>query len=209
MRGEIGKPAGPAELSPHAVEDAHSRTRTVYQRHVTAPSSSEPPPPQPLSLAARAPIDRIAAREAALLASVAPDTGDARDLPADAVAQLIGRAAAAHASGDRATAVIALAELALSAARVEDGIDAMLATSENLIVAVFTAYIGDQRRLVAVSQHLEQLVGIEIDQRAAYRVTRVDANMSARELIATCGLPPRDAYRHLCQLMLREIVILI
>ncbi len=161
-----------------------------------------------LSPEARIPIDRVAARCSALLESIDPRTTDPRDLPAAGVAQLIGRAMRTQARGDLEEAVLAL-ELALSAARPEDGVDTLLAANDSLILAVFTAFIGDQSRMAALSQHLEQLIGIEIDQRAAYLLTRIDGTLSARELIGTCGLPVREAYRHLCQLILREIVVLV
>jgi hypothetical protein len=161
-----------------------------------------------LSPEARVPIDRVAARCDALLESIAPGTTDARDLPASAVAQLIGRAMRTHARGDLEAAVLAL-ELALSAARPEDGIDALIASNDSLFLAVFTAFIGDQSRMAALSQHLEQLVGIAIDQRAAFLLTRIDGTLTASELLATCGLPKREACRHLCQLILREIVVLV
>jgi len=161
-----------------------------------------------LSAAARAPIDRVVARCAALLESVSPGTEDPLDLPAEAVAQLIGRAMRCHARGDREEAVLA-AELALSAARPESGIDALLASSDALFVEVFTAFIGDQGRMAALSQHIEQLLGIAIDQRAAFLLTRVDGKLSASELLGSCGLPLREACRHLCQLMLRQLVVLV
>ena len=63
--------------------------------------------------------------------------------------------------------------------------------------------------MAALSQHLEQLVGIAVDQRAAFLLTRIDGTLTARELLVTCGLPPLDARGHLCQLILREIVVLV
>jgi hypothetical protein len=150
----------------------------------------------------------MAAQTDAVLATVAPGVSDARELSADAVGQLIGRAMRDHARGDLAKAVIAL-ELALSAARPSDGIDELLASHDELISTVYTAFIGPQARMVALSQHLEQLVGIDIDQRAIYLLTRVDGTLSARELLATCGLPRREAYRYLSQLILSELVVLV
>ena len=161
-----------------------------------------------LSAEARVPIDRVVARSEELLERIAPGTTDARDLPASAVAQLIGRAMRSHARGDLETAVIAI-ELALSAARSDDGVDALLAANESLVLAVLDAFIGDQSRMAALSQHLEQLIGIAIDQRAAFLLTRIDGTLTARELLVTCGLPVLDARRHLCQLILREIVVLV
>jgi serine/threonine-protein kinase len=190
------------------------RTRTRFERMVTfrdADAGAGKPPAVPCP-AAQATFERVAAREAAILGGVAPGVTDARELAVDAVAQLIGRAIAARARDDLETAVLAL-ELALSAARpdagTDVGIDALLASNEPLFLAVFTAYIGDQTRMLAVSQHLDQLIGMAIDQRAAYLMTRIDGSLSARELLATCGLAKRDACRHLCQLMLRELVILV
>jgi hypothetical protein len=161
-----------------------------------------------LSAEARVLIDRVDAQYDALLASVSPGTTDARDLSADSVAELIGRAMRAHARGNVEVAVLAV-ELALSAARPEDGVDALLAANDSLFLTVFTAYIGDQARMAALSQHIEQLVGVEIDQRAAFLLTRIDGTISASELLVTCGLPMREACRHLCQLLLREIVVLV
>ena len=103
-----------------------------------------------LSAEARIPIDRVAARCDALLESTAPGTTDGRDLSADAVARLIGRAMRAHARGDLETAVLAL-ELALSASRPEDGVDALLASHDALFRTVFTALIGDQSRMPDVA----------------------------------------------------------
>jgi serine/threonine protein kinase len=167
---------------------------------------AEPLPP--LSAEARVPIDRIAARCETLLDRVCPGTTDARDLPAAAVATLIGQAMRHQARDQLETAVLEL-ELALSAARPESDIDALLAAHDALFLATFTAFIGDQSRTVALSQYLEQLVGITIDQRAAYLLTRIDNTLTVAELLATCGLPRRDACRHLCQLVLRELVVLL
>lgn len=166
------------------------------------------PPPAELSAAAREPIDRITARTADLLERMAPGTADARDLSTEQVSTLFGRAMRSHARGDLETAVLAL-ELALSAGRAGDGIDALLAANESLFLEVFTAFIGDRARTVALSQHLEQLVGIQIDQRAAFLLTRIDSPLSVHELVITSGLPAREALRHLCQLILREIVVLV
>jgi len=204
-----------ADRHPHVappapvVDAAQTRKR---ERLSTAPGALEdelrPAAVGELSPEARVPIDRVAAQCGALLETIAPGTTDARDLPASAVAQLIGRAMRVQARGDLVPAVLAL-ELALSAARPDDGIDAMLASNDSLFLAVFTAFIGDQSRMAAISQHLEQLIGIEIDQRAAFLLTRIDGTLSAHELLATCGLPMREACRHLCQLILREIVVLV
>jgi hypothetical protein len=178
----------------------------------TAPTIMElpHPPTEPavLSPEAMVPIDRVAARLDELLETIAPGATDARDLSISAIAQLVGRAMRSLSRGDHEKAVLA-AELALSAARPEDGVDALLESNESLFLSVFTAYIGDQSRMAAVSQHIEQLVGIEIDQRAVFLLTRIDGTLTARELLVTCGLPPRDACRHLSQLILRKLVVLV
>jgi protein kinase-like protein len=167
-----------------------------------------PEPLAALSAEARAPIDRVAARCETLLDRVCPGTSDARDLPVAAVAQLIGQAMRHQARDQLETAVLEL-ELALSAARPDRDLDALIAAHDALFVATFTAFIGDQARTVALSQYLEQLVGVTIDQRAAYLLTRIDGTMTVAELLATCGLPRREACRHLCQLLLRELVVLL
>lgn len=197
---QVGELLG-RSLTPIAI----SATPTVRDVRPRLPAS-EPPPE--LAATAREPIDRIAARTSELLELIAPGTSDARDLSADDVAKLFGRAMRSHARGDLETAVLAL-EIALSAGRPDDGIDALLAANEALFLEVFTAFVGDRGRTIALSQHLEQLIGIQIDQRAAFLLTRIDAALSVNELVATCGLPVREAYRHLCQLLLREILVLV
>ena len=164
------------------------------------------PPAMPKPAVVDVPVDRIGERLDELLERIAPGTTDARDLSADAVAKLIGRAMRSEAKGDREAAVLAL-ELALSAARPDT--DALLAQNEALILGVFDAFIGDPSRMLAVSQHLEQLIGLAIDQRAAFLFTRIVGEVSVTELLATCGLPRREACRHLCQLMLRGLVVLV
>jgi hypothetical protein len=154
------------------------------------------------------PNDRVVAKCDALLERIAPGTTDARDLPASAVAQLFGHAMRYQARGDLESAVLAL-EIALSAARPDADIEALLATNDELIQAVHTAFLGPQSRTIALSHHLEQLVDLAIDQRAIYLMTRIEGVLTVRELLATCGLPRREACRHLCQLLLREMIVLV
>ncbi len=153
------------------------------------------------------PSDRYAARCGALLERVAPGIVDANELPASAVAQLFGHAVRYQARGDLESAVLAL-ELAMSA-RPGSDIDDLIASHGELIDSVHAAFIGSQSRMVAVSQHLERLVGLALDQRTAFLLSRIDGTLRANELIATCGLPRREACRHLCQLLLRELVLLV
>jgi len=174
---------------------------------VTSSDATIPTPHGELSAEAKVPIDRIVARADELMRTVAPDVTDPRDLSSEHVAQLIGRALRWHAKGDLESAVLAV-ELTLSAARNETT-DALLTSNESLILSVLTSLIGDQTRTAVPSQYLDALVGIAIDQRAAFLLTRIDGTLSAHELLATCGLPMRDACRHLCQLLLREIVVLV
>lgn len=184
------------------------RKRPREPRLDTTPAVTpvERPSTRELAFEAQLAIDRVVLRCDEILRAVAPEVADARDLSADAVAVLIGRALRAQAKGDLEHAVLAL-ELALSAERTAE-VEALLTGNEALIMAVFGAFLGDQQRVVALSQHIEQLIGIEIDQRAAFLLTRIDGTLSARELLGTCGLPPREACRHLCQLLVRAIVVL-
>ena len=188
-------------------EPAISRQATRYERQDTIPGAGSRAASESGGWS-NAASDRVDARCQDILDAIAPGTADARDLPADAIAQLLGRAMRSHARGDLQTAVLAL-ELALSAARPEDGVDALLASHESLFLAVFAEQIGDQKRMAAISRHLDQLLGTAIDQRAAFLLTRIDGELSVAELLATCGLPRREACRHLCQLILREIVVLV
>jgi hypothetical protein len=161
-----------------------------------------------LQPAARAPNDRVVAKCDALLERIAPGTTDARDLHVSAIAQLFGHAMRYQARGDLESAVLAL-ELALSAARPDNDIDALLASNDELIHAVHTAFLGPQSRTVALSYQIEQLLDLAIDRRAIYLLTRIEGAVTVRALLATCGLPRREACRHLCQLLLRELIVLI
>jgi hypothetical protein len=156
---------------------------------------------------AAAPIDPIAARGAEILGAIAPDLIDDRDLSVQTILELLRYAAAWSASGDLEGAVIAL-ELALSADREAPGVDELLDAHRALAMSILEAFIGDRSRVAMLSRHLDELGELQLDQRAVFLLSYIDTTaMPIGTLLEQAPMPLADAYRHLCQLILRGIVV--
>ena len=156
------------------------------------------------------PFDPIAMRGIHMLAAIDPELAEDRDstLSLHTIGELLQRAATWSEAGDLESAIIAL-DLVLSADRTTPGVLDLLAKNFPLMTAVFEAYIGDRSRMPALSQHIEELADLRLDQRAAYLLSQIDGTMSAAELIERAEMPSVEAYRHLSQLILRRVVVLV
>ena len=156
------------------------------------------------------PFDPIAMRGLQMLAAIDPALADDRDssLSLQTLGELLHRAATWSEAGDFESAIIAL-DLVLSADRKTPGVLDMLAKNFPFMTSVFETYIGDPSRMPALSQHVEELADLRLDQRAAYLLSQIDGTMSAAELIARAEMPTVEAYRHLSQLLLRRVIVLV
>ena len=154
------------------------------------------------------PFDPVAVRSAQILAAAGGEAGEDRELSPQTIGELIGRAATWSEAGDLESAVIAL-ELVLSADRKLPLVADLLAKSLPFMTAVFEAYLGDRSRMPVLSRHIEELAELRLDQRAAYLLSQITGTMSAAELIERADMPAIEAYRHLSQLVLRRVVVLV
>ncbi len=183
------------------------------------PTAAPPPPSVSITFRApsttRPPTNAVVEERTDVTLPVTPDTDPFEFVPpaddpkeVEVVRDQFARATAARAAGDREAALSAI-ELALASNRSDPAIAALLAEHDGLIAKVFSEYIGDPSRTLAVSRHLEELTGQSIDQRAAFLLSRIDGTLSVDDLLVTSGMPIRETYRHLCQLVLRGLVLLV
>ena len=154
------------------------------------------------------PFDPIAVRSAQILAAAGGELGDDRELTPQTIGELLQRAATWSEAQDLESAVIAL-ELVLSVDRKVPGVLELLETNTPFMTALFEAYLGDRSRMPVLSRQIEELSELRLDQRGAYLLSQITGSMSAAELIARAEMPALEAYRHLSQLVLRRVVVLV
>ncbi len=154
------------------------------------------------------PFDPIASRGSQLLATIDPDLVDDRDLPLGVLNKLLQVAAMSTESGDLENAVIAV-ELMLSADRGAPGALDLLAKNYAFMTEVFERYLGDTSRIVALMEQSDQIAEMPLDHRALYLLSLLDGSIAASELIQRADMPQVEAYRHLTQLILRRVVMLV
>ena len=57
-----------------------------------------------------------------------------------------------------------------------------------------------------LAKPLHELQNAPISPRAAFLLSRIDGTLTVDELLDVSGMPRMEAYRHLCQLILRGIL---
>ena len=72
----------------------------------------------------------------------------------------------------------------------------------------FESCLGDLGRPISLGRPLKELLDLELDQRSAYLLSRVDVNGSLAALIDGSAMPRFEACRTLCRLVLRKMIIL-
>jgi len=153
------------------------------------------------------PLDPVAARGLQILASIDPDIVDDRDISLQTIGELLQRALTWSEAGHLEDAVIAI-DVILSADRTTPGVLDLLAKNFPFMTAIFEAFLGDRSRIPALSQHLDD-IALMLDRRAAYLLSMIDGSMTASDLVERADMPSVEAYRHLSQLILRRVVVLV
>jgi hypothetical protein len=74
------------------------------------------------------------------------------------------------------------------------------------IVAGFQQYLGNMDHCPLVARPMHELASTQISPRAAFLLSRVDGNISYEELLDVSGMPRVEAYRYLCQLVMRGVL---
>jgi hypothetical protein len=78
--------------------------------------------------------------------------------------------------------------------------------NRDTIMNVFQAFLGDLERQPELARPLHELASAPISPRAAFLLSRVDGTLSLDEILDVSGMPRLEAYRYLCQLLLRGIL---
>ena len=96
----------------------------------------------------------------------------------------------------------------LAADRRPPGVLDFLAKNYPLMLAVFEAFLGYCSRMIALSQQVDE-IDLALDRRAMYMLSLLDGTMAASDLLERADMPIVEAYRHLSQLVLRRVVVLV
>lgn len=78
--------------------------------------------------------------------------------------------------------------------------------NREVIMNAFQAFLGDLQRIPSLARPLHELGSAPISPRAAFLLSRVDGTLSLDEILDVSGMPRLEAYRYLCQLLLRGIL---
>jgi hypothetical protein len=154
------------------------------------------------------PFGAVEARAAQILDEI--DGATPIDEPRDdrtrrRITSLLDRAADWHRLGDLTKAVTAV-DLALSEEPGSALAQKLVHRNRDTIMTVFQAYLGDLQRAPVLAQPLHELAAAPINPRAAFLLSRIDGTLSVDEILDVSGMPRLEAYRHLCQLLLRGII---
>ncbi|MCG8421997.1 MAG: hypothetical protein MJE77_29090 [Proteobacteria bacterium] len=118
---------------------------------------------------------------------------------------LLERAASEHQDGNDRVAV-----LALNLAMADDPDSAitqkLMQLHRDAMYDIFQSYLGDAGAVPTMAMDLNQLGGENIDNRAAFLMSRVDGMLTVDELLDVSGMPRLEAYRHLSMLVIKGIL---
>ncbi|MEQ1748391.1 MAG: hypothetical protein ABL974_03145, partial [Prosthecobacter sp.] len=104
---------------------------------------------------------------------------------------------------DRSVAAI---ELALSEDPSSALAQKLIHRNRDTMQTVFQSFLGDLQRTPMLARPLHELAKAPISPRAAFLLSRVDGTLSLDEILDVSGMPRLEAYRYLCQLVLRGIL---
>jgi hypothetical protein len=153
-------------------------------------------------------IDPIDARSAEILEDID------RDVPANEtrddrtrrrITVLLERATAWGQRNDLERSVTAV-DLALSEDPNSALAQKLIQRNRETIMNAFQGFLGDLQRTPSLARPLHELGSAPISPRAAFLLSRVDGTLSLDEILDVSGMPRLEAYRYLCQLLLRGIL---
>lgn len=154
------------------------------------------------------PFDPIDARSAQILEEVdadAPANEAKDDRVRRRITRLLERAVAWNTAGEYDKAVTA-ADLALSEDPNSALAQKLVHRHREAILNAFQNFLGDMQRQPQLARPLHELAAAPISPRAAFLLSRIDGTLSIDEILDVSGMPRVEAYRHLCQLFLRNIL---
>jgi hypothetical protein len=108
--------------------------------------------------------------------------------------------------GDAPRAVAA-ADLALAEDPDSALAQKLIHRNRDAIMAIFQAFLGSLEQRPGLARALDELGASPIGARAAFLLSRVDGHLTFDEILDVSGMPRLEAYRYLCQLKIRGILI--
>jgi hypothetical protein len=78
--------------------------------------------------------------------------------------------------------------------------------NRDAIMGIFQGYLGSLERRPNLARGLDALGASPIGARAAFLLSRVDGHLTFDEILDVSGMPRLEAYRYLCQLLIRGIL---
>lgn len=153
-------------------------------------------------------IDPIDARSAEILEDIdrdVPPNETREDRTRRRITVLLERATAWGQRNDLERSVTAV-DLALSEDPNSALAQKLIQRNRDTIMNAFQGFLGDLQRTPALARPLHELSSAPISPRAAFLLSRVDGTLSLDEILDVSGMPRIEAYRYLCQLLLRGIL---
>jgi hypothetical protein len=153
-------------------------------------------------------MDPIDARSAEILEEVdsnAPAGETREDRTRRRITALLERATEWGQGADLERSVTAV-DLALSEDPNSALAQKLIHRNRDTIMNAFQGFLGDLQRAPSLARPLHELGSAPISPRAAFLLSRVDGTLSLDEILDVSGMPRLEAYRYLCQLLLRGIL---
>jgi len=153
-------------------------------------------------------MDPIDVRSAEILEEIdrdAPASETREDRTRRRITALLDRATEWGQRSDLERSVTAV-DLALSEDPNSALAQKLIQRNRETITNAFQGFLGDLQRTPALARPLHELGGAPISPRAAFLLSRIDGTLSLDEILDVSGMPRLEAYRYLCQLLLRGIL---
>ena len=178
-----------------AEAESELQTTALYRRPLAAPQTAVS-------------IELLAADlESALEDALADSSAEGEDLTRARVGWLIERARRAHDEHHHAVAVLAI-DLALDEDPASAVAQKLIHSHHELFHRIYNSYLGDLREVPSLALAMESIPVDELDHRAAFLLSRVDGVLTIDDVLDVSGMPRLEAFRHLCRLLLRGILLL-
>lgn len=100
----------------------------------------------------------------------------------------------------------AAADLALAEEPDSATAQKLIHRNRDALTSIFQAYLGSLERRPALTRSFDELAQTALGARAAFLLSRIDGNLTFDEILDVSGMPRLEAYRYLCQLLMRGIL---
>ena len=105
---------------------------------------------------------------------------------------------------DKAVAAI---ELALDEDTSSSEVQQLLQHHVDTIVSVYEALLDDPYRQPHLTRTLDELAGVAMEPDARVLLPLIDGKATIHDVLAQSGMQRLEVYHHLCQLLLRGIML--